>query len=318
MRPIGGELEIIKEQNNLFFTDSGRSSLRLFLRTNKYKNKKYLLPNFFCEVIEKIFIEEDIEYKFYNILDNLTIELDSILSQEYDVLYIINYFGMIQNLSSIDTSNKIIIEDNVFFQDFNNINNYKNWFGFNSFRKITSLPDGSMIKTNLDIEGTLIINGDAPFSEIKIEAKNIKYNYIYFKKGTEKQYLNLFKEAEDILNEQRKIYSISTNAIVQLNKFSNDQEVMKRRYEYLKKIFLKYSFHIDISYYTFFVLTLQNRDDFRKYMMSKNIFLPIHWPISTQQNKLYNEIISIPLFSQYNNDEFYYMVNAIKEYVCKI
>ena len=53
MRLIGGELEAKNIKDNVYFTDSGRSSLRLFIRSG-YQSKKFLIPNYFCEVIENI------------------------------------------------------------------------------------------------------------------------------------------------------------------------------------------------------------------------------------------------------------------------
>ena len=63
MKNIGGELCLKDEDSKIFFTDSGRSSLRLFLR-NIDKNKKILIPNFLCEVIVEILEEENIKMNF--------------------------------------------------------------------------------------------------------------------------------------------------------------------------------------------------------------------------------------------------------------
>ena len=174
MRPIGGELEQKELNYNIYYTDSGRSSLRLFIKNNK--DKKFLLPNFLCEIIEKILISENIEYEYYDILPDLEIDIKSIQSKEFDVLYLINYFGQ-KHKKIEDYSSKIIIEDNVFCIDFENTYSYPYWYSFNSFRKITSLSDGSLIKTNLDINDEFIKREEAPFVQNKIEAKRLKKIY---------------------------------------------------------------------------------------------------------------------------------------------
>ena len=314
MRPIGGELEEKKSVYSHYFTDSGRSSLRLFLRSSNHKTKKYLIPNFFCEVIEEILKEEQIDYEFYNILNTLNVDIESIRSKEYDVLYLINYFGMIQSLDSIDISSKIIIEDNVFFNDFNNHGNYIDWYAFNSFRKITPLADGSLIKTNLEIDKHHILNKEALFLEKKREAKDIKYNYLYSQISDEMEYIKLFEEAEAILDNQKEIFKISSYSLLSLFQERHNQELERRRYLQLKKLFSQYTFAHDVQHYSVFPLKLKERDELRAYLMKKNIYLPIHWPESSQKNRLYDEIISIPLFIQYKEDEFNHMIDAIEEF----
>jgi len=314
MRPIGGEIEFPKLSENIYFADSGRSSLKLFLRSG-FNSKKILLPNYFCEIIEQILIDENIEYEFYNILDNLTIDFESIENKQYDILYIINYFGMTHNIDKLAIDNKIIIEDNVFFNDFSNTKNYKYWFGFNSFRKISSLSDGSLIKTNLKINNDLIINQEAKFVQPKNIAKDLKYQYIYNNIGEESDYLNKFIEGESLINLQKNIYTISNKSLYYLfaKDTFNNQDILKKRYERLYKEFKEYSLNLKITYYSFFILKLSNVDKLKKELSTKQIYLPIHWPKSTQYNDLYGRLISIPLFINYDDVEFNNMIDIIKE-----
>jgi len=315
MRPIGGELEKKMSPYNHYFTDSGRSSLRLFLRSSDFKEKKYLIPNFFCNIIEEVLKEEGVEYDFYNTMDTLRIDTDSISSKTYDVLYIINYFGMIQELDTIDISSKIIIEDNVFFTDFRNTGKYKFWYAFNSFRKITKLSDGSLIKTNLDIDNNIILPDEAPFVKEKTIAKEIKYNYINNQIGAEDEYISKFEKAEETLNKQKSIFRISNKSLFLLFKISQDNQTEKKRYLKLKKIFSLYSFNHHVEYYSFFMIKLQNRDKLKQYLIKREVYLPIHWPESSQKNSLYSEVISIPLFAQYKEEEFNHMIDSIEEFL---
>ena len=66
MKIIGGEAELRQNELNEYFTDSGRSSIRLIL--NKLKGKYFLIPNHLCEIILKIFDEFEVNYSFYNII----------------------------------------------------------------------------------------------------------------------------------------------------------------------------------------------------------------------------------------------------------
>ncbi len=315
MNPIGGELPVRAFSENIFFTDSGRSSLKLFIRSGN-QNKRFLIPNFLCEVIENILIEEKVDYAFYNLLEDLTVDSKTVLNKEFDVFYSINYFGQLNKIKHLNIDNKIIIEDNVFFYNFENMNNFKYWFAFNSFRKVTSFADGSLVKTNLDIDDTQIKQRAASFVYSKYQAKFLKYNYLNNLVGDEKDYIQLFEEGEKLLNEQKDILHMSNFSIFQMMNYNqeNEQLISKVHYELLHKEFSKYCLNQAVNFYSYFVMKLPKRDLLRKYLFSKNIFLPIHWPKSINDNCLYNEIISIPLFSQYTTYDINYVVNSIKEF----
>jgi len=194
MRAIGGKLELRENNHQSYFKDSGRSSLKLFIRTKKDSKKKYLIPDFLCEVIETVFKEALVEYAFYHILYDITIDSESVKNKEYDVLYVINYFGGYMDLSNLGWEEKILIEDNVFMYNFENRTHAKYWYVFNSFRKITVLAEGSLVKTTFKIDENLIAQGVAPFSDIKYEVKSIKHNYIHYGQGKETNYLKNLKK----------------------------------------------------------------------------------------------------------------------------
>ena len=313
MRVIGGEVEMKISDYKSYFTDSGRSSLRLFLRSSNNAEKKYLLPDFFCSVIENIFIEENINYSFYKVNQDLTFDIEEILKKDFDFLYIINYFGKPAKVESSLLDNKIVIEDNVFFFNFDNNLNYKNWFAFNSFRKISKLSSGSMVKTNLKINTELIKASDAPFHHLKNIAKNIKYEYVNNNLNTEKDYLEKFNEAEKSIDIQSDIFTMNSeniSLILELN-IDTEQEIRKKRFEELLKLFSNQCINKESQYYSYFVISIDNRDSLRKQLMSDNIFLPVHWPESTMHNELYSNVISIPLFETYTYFEFNYIVDKI-------
>ena len=241
MKPIGGEIALKKTPYQSFFTDSGRSSLRLFFRSEDYRNKKVLLPDFFCGIIEQILIEEKVSYDFYTVKNDFTIDYNDINSSTFDILYVINYFGKITSLKQINLKNKILLEDNVFLIHFKNRHKAKQWFGFNSFRKITSLSDGSLIKTNLKINQTLINPINANFVEAKVKASLIKFQFLKMKEYSEKEYLELFKKGEEEIDMQNNIYTISPKSLYLLESihFKKLNKIAKKDFINLKNILLQ-------------------------------------------------------------------------------
>ena len=312
MKIIGGEADLKKVELHNYITDSGRSSLRLLL--NSFKDKSFLIPNYLCGIILIILDEYDINYSFYNINNDISIDEESIVSQSYDVLYIINYFGQNSNLSTKIDSNKIIIEDNVFSPMFYNYRNYPNWVGFNSFRKISPIPDGSFIKSTFVLSKEKIKTNNKDFSQIKYKAKDMKYHFLNNGSYSEEEYLSLFNIAERKLDEKVDINKISTYSLFRIFEFISGIEkeylIRKNNYKILNKYLINQSINLVTQYSSFFILSIEKRDELRKFLFSKNIFLPIHWPkINGISNQLYDTCLSIPVDSRYNQDD---MLNVCK------
>jgi len=310
MRPIGGEPELFLKEN-IFYTDSGRSSIRVFFKNIQ---GKVLIPDFLCEVISETLKKENIEYDYYHINEDLSIDFNTV--KNFDILYVINYFGIKQKID-INLDNKYLIEDNVFFYDFEN-KGFKNWFSFNSYRKVTHLADGSLIKTNLDIKFKQ--ENRNLFSDSKYKAKKIKYDFIFNNKWLERDYLKLFKKAESILDNQGEIFSISDKSIYLLSLYNVKyyQDIRKKRFEKLLNELGDFCINKNPEFYSFFVIKIDNRDKFRKMLFQKNIFLPIHWPNNEVDNVLYDKVISIPLFENYDEKDFEYLIASIKEVLYKL
>jgi len=316
MFPFGGELALEQSQLNYFFTDSGRSSLRLFCRN--FSDKKFLIPDFLCKVIVDVLIENNIEFDFYHIGENLNISITDIQSKSFDILYVINYFGYRnESLFRLKLDAKILLEDNVFFVDFNNTYQAKKWFSFNSYRKVTALSDGSLIKTNLTIQDYRS-DGQAPFVLKKTQAKHLKFIYQGHGQGSESDYLKLFNEAEEGLEQQNTIYAMSDYSQALLLSFMKTYEAekiaRKENYETLNDELSEYALNIDHAEYSFFVFKCPRRDELRQYLYSKKIFLPIHWPAFNSNNPLYTDLLSIPLFSIYKPKNFKFVSSCVKEF----
>lgn len=303
MKIIGGEAELKKIDMNEYITDSGRSSLRLILQ--KLKKKKFLIPNYLCEIILKILNEYEVNYSFYNIKKNLSIDNKSIIKQSYDAIYIINYFGKKHNIANIIDEEKFVIEDNVFLPKFYNYHNYPNWIGFNSFRKISPLADGSIIKSSFPLSGNLIKKNPSTFPKIKYTAKDMKYHFLNNNQFSEKQYLNLFKLAESKLDEQTTINKISSYSLFRLFDFMSGIEkeysVRKNNFNVLDKHLNDKAIKINTIYPSFYILSVERRNELRKYLFTKNIFCPVYWPpIKVVSSQLNDTFLSIPVDSRYN------------------
>lgn len=323
MKTIGGEMAVKAEKSFLYLTDSGRSSLRLILASG-FKKKRFLLPDFLCGSILGVFSELGVRYSFYRVNADLSMDMREILSKNFDVLYIINYFGrqkkIVKELTGRDF---FIIEDNVFLPVFKKPDAPINWIGFNSFRKISHVADGSMIKSTVKLRDGLILKREAPFSALKYKAKRMKYKYRRCGRYSEKKYLRVFERAEDLLRRQKAIYSISKRSLFGLFDFYNDLtlERTKRRANYtlLEKYLNPISIKISPEFPSFYLLYVDRRDGLRKYLFSKGVYLPVHWPNAGMiENILYDHAISIPVDSRYGKDDMRKIAALVEKFYGKI
>jgi len=319
MKIIGGEYELLETDIHEYFTDSGRSSIRLILES--LKNKTFLIPNYICEIIIKIFNEYKISYSFYKINTNdLTIDQRSLNGKKYDVLYIINYFGQNNLLESIVDKERIVVEDNVFMPLFYNNNNLPLWIGFNSFRKISPLADGSIIKSTIPLYGSKIDNDKLEYSKNKYEAKNVKYKFIHNQQYTEKKYLDLFKLAENKLDRKKSISTISPYSLFRLIDFisqlENEYRIRRDNYSVLYENLYENAIKLKTNHPSFFVICVDNRDGLRNYLFTKKIYCPVHWPsIEGVTCKLNYKSLSIPVDSRYCKNDMVQISSFINKYM---
>ena len=308
MKLLGGECEI--SDNGVFseLTDSGRSSLKLILKSG-LKDKKFLVPDYLCKIIIDILKEFDVRYSFYNVNEDLSVDEKSLKRQKFDALYVINYFGQKNSLpNQLKRDDLIVIEDDVFSPMLPGPGNSRRWIGFNSLRKVTYLADGSLIQSTQKLIPDLIDGQEAGFSKVKYEAKRIKYEYLHRQKNSEQKYLQIFQRAEAMLDRQRSIHSISKKSLFNLFGFysnlEQEQAVRQANYQVLDRFLQDYKIAIKPRYFSFYVLALDRRDELREFLFSHKIFLPVHWPkIKGLSNPLYDRVLSIPLDSRYTEKD---------------
>ena len=321
MRMIGGEMETKAGGIYRYITDSGRSSLRLILRSG-FKNKRFLLPDFLCKAILQIFDEAVVRYSFYRVGRDLKIDPASFKGKRFDALYLINYFGQRHDIRSFSLDRVFVIEDNAFLPIFERPKYARRWIGFNSFRKISPIADGSLIQSTMKLKGDLIEKKEAPFCKLKYKAKEIKSEYLSGKKHCESEYLDIFKKAEKLLDRQREIYTISRRSLFMLFELYKglESECLKRKrnYTFLGMHLKGWGIRIRPEHYSFYVMAVEGRDELREYLFSKDVFLPAHWPkFNGADNPLYGTIISIPVDSRYENKDMLRIAHLIKKFYRK-
>lgn len=315
--PIGGEQEIAFDGLYYGTTNSGRSSLRWALHSMDLYAKRILVPDFVCQVVIDVLLEFSIQPVFYEVGLDLDFKLPTD-ARNCDALYLVKYFGHSSKSFSIalEQSNIPLIIDTVFDAELPTVKTNSHWCAFNSLRKISRIADYSQLASNkplIPIERTRL----ETFSRLKYQAKNIKHQFLTKKIESEEHYLNLFSDAESILDDSKGVYYPEDNSIFLSNIFhhnlSAETELRRSNFE-MAKATLSDVTYIDINPYlpSFLPILLKDRDRVREKLRESHIYLAIHWPsLSTLGNKLSPNILSIPLDSRYQMSDIQRMCQII-------
>ncbi|MDD3118874.1 MAG: hypothetical protein PHQ27_06830 [Victivallales bacterium] len=320
MRNIGGEMELRREDGYYHVTDSGRSSLRLILSSAAMTGKKCLLPDFICASVIAVFQSVGADYAFYHVNSDLTPDPDSIFSQDFDALYLIDYFGRRPELSGFTGRGLIVIEDGVFLPEIELNDSFAAWAGFNSFRKITPAADGSVVRSTFPLPTEKINLAAAPFAAVKYEGRHDKYDYFHHAVGTEEAFLEKLRCGEKIIDGQQEIYHLSDTGFLALTRFFRDFasecRLRCRNWRVVAEELSDYALPVTPDFPSVFVMATERRDELREYLFSRNIFLPIHWPAPDRlDHELYSRIISIPVDSRYDVAELLRVTTEIRDFL---
>lgn len=320
-KTIGGEQEL--RSDNLYYgvTNSGRSSLRWAIESMGLKHKKILVPDFICQIVIDVLIEQEVNFDFYRVQADLSIVLNNELLVGIDAIYFVRYFGA-QTVSLdqlLATLTIPFILDDVFGISKPRFDNPCHWVYFNSLRKITAIPDYSQLISNRAL-ARVTFESLASFAELKYQAKDLKARYLTDGLGDEASYLASFVSAEHLLDTSHGIYQPSGRSSILANMFylTLEQETQHRQTNltYAKHL-LPGHLYLDVEpeFPSFLPIVLKNRDAVRKQLIQHHIFLAVHWPqLSIIPNQLSDCLLSLPLDSRYSKLDIEHVCSMIMEY----
>jgi hypothetical protein len=303
MKKIGGGIPY-SSKLSCAYTDSGRSSLRLILKQGDLKDRHWWIPDYICQTVINVLKGFNVSFSTYPIDIDLSMAFP-FEAHLQDVVYRVHYFGHNYRIpSSLMGSSPIIVDDFVFSFNFDNHDCIDHWYGFNSYRKISPLADGSLLLSTTKIDESSLRFLESSYVQKKYQAKAIKDLSMSDPNVVDEAYLELFIQGEDELDRQNEIFVMSARSHFLLQKifrsFSREVETRKKLFEYLKNhLSLPPLVQPDIpSHYPTYIKN--RRDGLVEKLKKNNIYLPIHWPkIDSYQHKLSQHILSVPLDSYY-------------------
>lgn len=319
------------------WTSTGRSAIELVIKNaillNKNLKKVAVLPTFSCESVYEPFFKNGFEIRQYSV--NKQFEITSDLSSLIDgagLLLIHPYFGFNsfsdqKLIARIKKKGVVVIEDltQCLFSSFEFLHaDY--WIG--SVRKWLGVPDGGFVISSVSPISNKPSIEDSSLESVKVDAEIRKYNYLMNGVGDKTSILERFKEAEDILDGQNKVYSISRRSLKLLLSFDRSEMSSKRRsnYEKLSSTLIDKKIEVfdrlpkDVVP-LYFPIYLSNRGKLQSYLSSNNIYAPIIWPKegilgSSDYDGLYECLLAIPIDQRYSEGDIVRVAKCINAF-CK-
>lgn len=327
-REIGSDFWSIPQKDaksslfeNVTWFVSGRAALRAILQQipqdTGRASLKVALPSYLCESMIKPLEIEGIPYAFYDVcLNNGLIQCDCSTTYDCNVILVLDYFGYESTLIKNQDKNQIVIRDlthSVFGKDYNDADYY-----FGSLRKWAGFAGGGFAYKK---EGKVFSPtfGQDEYFALRHYAMDLKRQYI-FEETDSKEYLTLFHEAEKMLNECEVsicgLNDIEAAEALDVDSIKNARrENAKYLIEGLNDYCLFKSLKADVCPLCVPILC-ENRDELRRYLVSKRIYCPVHWPkpeqVSYNASKtLYEKELSLVCDQRYTINDMKTIVNEV-------
>ncbi|MGI6701994.1 MAG: sugar transferase [Christensenellales bacterium] len=324
--------------SNAQYVFSGRTAIDCIIKDITQKGiENIYLPSFLCQSMVAPIKKHSTNISFYNIsVDNqrFVADLSSMNVVDNSALCICDYFffdnDYYKKLLSFAKNNKmIVIHDITHSLLSDDLTVEEDDYYFASLRKWLPVPDGAILGKRgekININDTYLYK---EFTDIKIQAMKNKKNYILNNKGNKDDFRELYRNAEELLERGYTNKAISKDSL-DIIRHTNFNKVIDTRKDNAKIIAegLKELEQVKTIYQEdscpLFVPVLfadkEQRDNLKKHMIEKNIYLPIHWERSIdvksleQIQDIYDKILSIVIDQRYSAADMRKILTETKQY----
>lgn len=255
---------------------------------------------------------------FYRVDENFQIDFEDLKEKIKGVktIFIMHYFGCVQpknvlnKIKNLAKEKSILIIEDTTHSIFSNKSTIGDYM-ICSIRKWLPITRGGVLYTKRNIKGI--------DKKYKVDTDNrqlygmiLKNNYLNGLVKNKKEFLNIFAECEKNIDIKKDIllmsdlsrFIASCFSVKEIkNKRINNYKILdnKLKYKPVNKITKN-----DCPF--MYLIRIDNRDKFRKYLIKNNIYCPIHWP-NCSDNEL-----SIPIDDRYDVKEMNYIIDIVNNY----
>lgn len=315
IKEIGGYFGLEQLVSHEYYSDlaavnNARCALLYVLKARKYK--KVYLPYFLCDSVRLVLERERISFEEYRI-DRTFLPLLDIRTTPEEVVYIVNYYGMMDEEQLIRLKNRYgnIVVDNAqaFFA-----RPAKGIDTLYSCRKFFGVPDGGYASTDAKFQETIPTD---------VSMKRMKHILGRFEGSSASDYYNDFNDNDESFKEieLRHMSKLTHNILGAI-----DYPAAKRRREanfrFLAKELdgrnlLKMNCPPGPYAYPFYI---QNGMEVKKQLAGRKIYVATLWPnvIGTgldTETEFAENILPLPCDQRYSEEDMRRVVRAVRELI---
>ena len=320
---------------------TGRSAIALVLDTIEARNpnisKIAVISPFTCHTVIEPFLVRGYELHTYHVNTQLMAKSDDILKaiKKYNagVVLIHRYFG-INTIPYIDAITPYLKSLGIEFIEDCTQTMYSTFMKANadyyvgSIRKWCGVPDGGFAVCKIGTFDNKPTSFDNKLQNMKKRASLEKYEFVFEGKGDKQDFLNHYREAENILDFQNNYYAISDLSIniqshLNIEKMKN---VRRRNFSIISEgisdmtdievIFKELNID-EIPLYC--PVLCKDRKVVQSLLVRNAIFAPVVWPkadccpnVDVDSEYLYNHILCIPIDQRYDLDDMDRIIKVLK------
>ena len=320
------------------FYMSGRSALNAIIMDakNKYGVQRALLPSYCCDSVIIPFIKNDVPVRFYDVFldDNHIISMHIPKAEEDELLFFMHFFGAKISRVQMDGDKQdwiAVIEDQThsYFSSFKS--EFKPHYTFVSFRKWFAVSGIAMAESETGVlPRTDKTNPE--YIKLRNQAFLEKSRYIKGEQLNKDSFLEKFRKAEDILDEDCSCYLPDPKDYFRLVKSIRNQEqmvaarranasVLIREIECIEQISVIVDFDMekDCPMFVPVIELTGRRAELRNYLIENEVYCPVHWPTTSYHKGLndgvtaiYENELSLVCDQRYTPDDMMRIVRLIK------
>ena len=332
MKEIGSEFWSVPttEYRNGLFQDStqwflsGRSALQSIIK-DLNGCKTIGLPSWCCDSMIKPFVDAGFDVEFYPVLWNE--ELTQSINNGYDVILVMDYFGY-SSLSALPKQlNGVIIRDvthSIFSESYEDADYY-----FGSLRKWCGVWTGGFVWTKDGHQLPVDISNSEDYIKLREQAMNQKEQFIAAQNSncnSNKRYLELYQEAENLLEKvgaepatdrDIELANCLDSYIIKGQRRANAKVLMSAFKEWL---FFPELGNNDCPMFVPIIVPNGKRNELRQYLIEREIYCPVHWPISDyhvldeEEQFIYDNELSLVCDQRYDENDMLRIVDAVNDF----
>lgn len=315
---------------------SGRTALYAIIREIKEslgcsKSLTAYLPSYCCHTMIEPFLQQGVSVDFYPVVfsDGSFQQLID-PTKVCDVILVMDYFGFSSVEKELPKSAIVVRDMTHALLSYNYAEKLQSAdYLFASFRKWGAVAGASVASKKIGEWSVTSKRHHHSYISLRMRGYEFKADYIEGKSVEKYEFLDIFSEAEDLLEQDYIDYAADEKSISEAATLYQSVSIRRRNAELLlqglnslhivEPIFPRIETHA-VPLFIPILVKNNRRDDLRKYLIENSVYCPVHWPLSplhsitTEEQQIYSSELSLICDQRYGEDEINRQLELLRSY----